>query len=315
MRAIQFKSYGPPEVLRLVTLPLPQPGPGEVRIRLQAAGVAPFDAKLRAGLLQAHFTPRLPKTVGRDGVGVVDQLGDGVTQVAVGDAVCLMADPSTGTCAEAVVCSTERIVPRPATLSRHQAAALMQPGVSAWTAVVEAAQVQAGMRVLVHGGAGAVGSLMVQLCKHLGAEVSATCRADNRDYVVGLGAARAIAYDTEDFGALREQDVVLDLIGGTTHARSYPVLRKGGHLVYLVAAPIVDKGAEYGVIVTRSAISDRQPVLSEVARLAEVGVFRPRVAGVFALADAAQAHAALESGSVTRGRLVLDTGSESPSSR
>ncbi len=306
MRAIQFASYGPPELLRAVELPDLEPGPGELRVRLQAAGVAPFDAKLRAGLLQAHFTPRLPKTLGRDGAGVVDQLGEGVTGFAVGDAVCVMADPFTGTYAQAVVCGTERVVARPAGLSLHQAAALMQPGNSAWIAVMETAKVQSGMRVLVHGGAGAVGSLMVQLCRHLGADVSATCRSGNEDYVVGLGAAHAIAYDGGDFGTLRGQDVVFDLVGGTTHARSYPVLRRGGHLVYLVAAPIVDRSNEFGVRLSRAMISDKPQVLAAVAQAAQQGILQPRVAGVYPLADAALAHAALESGQVTRGRLVLD---------
>lgn len=306
MQAMQFDRYGPPEVLHLATLPPPQAGPGEVRIRLQAAGVAPFDAKLRAGLLQAHFQPELPKISGRDGVGVVDQVGAGVSAITVGDAVCAMADPFSGTYAEMLVCSAGRVVPRPAGLSLHQAAALLQPGNSAWIAVMETAQVAAGMQVLVHGGAGAVGSLMVQLCKHLGAVVTVTCRAGNEDYVMGLGASRAIAYDRGDFGTLRDQDVVFDLIGGSTHARSYPALRRGGHLVYLTAAPIVDRGGEFGVKVSRAMISDQPKVLAAVARLAADGIFQPRVAGVFALADAAQAHTALEAGQVTRGRLVLE---------
>ena len=307
MQAIQFDRYGPPEVLRLVTVAEPQAGPGEVRVRLFAAGVAPVDTKLRAGLLQAHFAPDLPKIPGRDGVGVIDQIGADVSGLALGDRVCVVADPlRAGTCAQAVVCGAQRVVPRPAALSLHQAAVLLQPGISAWIAVMETAGVVPGMRVLVHGGAGAVGSLMVQLCRHLGAEVSATCRSDNRGYVVELGAARALAYDTEDFGVLRDQDVVFDLIGGATHARSYPVLRAGGHLVYLTAAPIVDRAAEFGVRATRAVISDRPPVLAAVASLAQAGIFRPRVAGVFALADTAGAHAALEDGRVTRGRLVID---------
>lgn len=310
MQAILFDRYGPPDVMRLATLTTPQAGPGEVRVRLQAAGVAPFDAKLRAGLLQAHFKPELPKIPGRDGAGIVDQLGAGVTGVALGDAVCVMADPLSGTYAQAVVCAAGRVVPLPDGLSLHQAAALMQPGNSAWIAVMETAQVQSGMRVLVHGGAGAVGSLMVQLCSHLGAHVSATCRAGNEDYVSGLGATRAIAYDRDDFGSLRDQDVVFDLIGGATHARSYPVLRSGGHLVYLTAAPIVDQGSVLGVRVTRALVSDRPEVLAAVAGLATEGIFRPRVAGVFSLRDAPRAHAALEGGQVTRGRLVLDIQAE-----
>lgn len=311
MQAIQFESYGAPDVLQLVSVPEPQPGPGEVRVRLSAAGVAPIDTKLRAGLLQSHFTLDFPKIPGRDGVGVIDQLGPGVSRFSVGDRVCVVADQLLhGTYAQAVVCDADRVVPRPRGLSMHQAAALMQPGVSAWIAVIETALVQPGMRVLVHGGSGAVGGLMVQLASHLGADVSATCRADNREYVVAMGAARAFAYDREDFGLLRDQDVVFDLIGGSTHERSYPVLRTGGHLVYLTAAPIVNRGSEFGVRVTRAMISDLPRVLTAVARAAQEGVLRPQVSGVFPLRDAARAHAALEGARVTRGRLVLDIDSE-----
>jgi NADPH:quinone reductase-like Zn-dependent oxidoreductase len=307
MQAICYDRYGGPEVLRCITVPDPEPGPGEVRVRLFAAGLAPVDTKLRAGMLQAFLPLRLPKIPGRDGVGLVDRLGAGVTTAALGDRVCVLADQlGAGTSAEFLVCGVQRVVPRPPGLSTHQAAALLQPGLSAWIAVMETARIAPGMCVLVHGGSGAVGSLMVQLCRHLGAEVSATCRADNRDYVVGLGAARAIAYDREDFGTLRDQDVVFDLIGGETHARSYPVLRAGGHLVYLTAAPIVDRSADYGVRVTRAMITDQPAALQAVAQLAAQGVLRPAVARVFALADAALAHAELESGRATRGRVVLD---------
>jgi len=308
MQAIAFAQYGPPEVLQIVEWNPPQPAPAELRVRLLAAGVAPVDAKLRAGLLQAHFQPVLPKIPGRDGVGVVEQVGAAVVGLRPGDAVCVMADAlGPGTYAQALTCSAERVVARPAGLTVHQSAALLQPGNSAWIAVMETARVLSGMRVLVHGGAGAVGSMMVQLCHHLGAEVSATCRASNRDYVASLGATRAIAYDgTEDFGDLRGQDVVFDLIGGATHARSYPVLRPGGRLVYLVAAPINDLSAQFGVQTTRAQITDSRHVLQAVADLAGQGVLRPRVAATFALADAAKAHGALENGQVTRGRLVLD---------
>lgn len=313
MQAIQFHRYGPPDVLQQVTVPDPEPGPGELRVHLQAAGVAPVDAKLRAGKLQAHFTLDLPKIPGRDGVGVVDQVGPGVTGFAVGDAVCVLADPlRAGTYAQAVVCPAERVVRRPRNLSIHEAAALMQPGVSAWIAVMQTAVVKPGMRVLVHGGAGAVGSLMVQLGRHLGAEISATCRAANRDFVLGLGASRVVAYDTEDFGVLDGQDVVFDLIGGNTHERSYPVLRDGGQLVYLTAAPIVDRGSAFGVRVSRAVVADSPHVLAAVLRAAEEGIFRPQVAAVLPLANAAQAHAALEDGQVTRGRLVLDIQARRP---
>ncbi len=306
--AIAFAQYGPPDVLQPISWDPPAAAAGEVRVRMLAAGVAPVDAKLRAGLLQAHFQPPLPKIPGRDGVGVVEQIGTDVTHVKVADAVCLMVDPlGPGTYAQTVTCSAQRVIARPAGLTTQQAAALLQPATSAWIAVMETAQVKSGMRVLVHGGAGAVGSQLVQLCRHLGAEVTATCRETNRDYVQGLGANRAIAYDgAHDFGDLRDLDVVFDLIGGETHARSYPVLRKGGHLVYLTAAPITDLSAQYSVRTSRALIADSRHVLQAVVDLASQGVLQPRVAASFALIDAARAHAALEAGQITRGRVVLD---------
>ena len=307
MIAIAFAQYGPPDVLQPIAWDPPAPTAGEVRVHMLAAGVAPVDAKLRAGLLQAHFQPPLPKIPGRDGVGVVEQIGADVRGLKVGDAVCLMVEAlGAGTYAQVVTCSADRVVARPAGLTTQQAAALLQPANSAWIAVMETAQVQSGMCVLVHGGAGAVGSQMVQLCRHLGAEVTATCRDANRDYVQGLGASRAIGYDgTEDFASLRDQDVVFDLIGGATHARSYPVLRPGGHLVYLTAAPVTDLSAQHGVRTSRAQITDARHVLLAVADLASQGVLQPRVAATFTLTDAARAHAALEAGQITRGRAVL----------
>jgi len=282
-------------------------GPGEVRVRLSAAGVSPIDSKLRSGALQQHFALTFPKIPGRDGTGVVDQVGAGVTNVAIGDIVCVAADPArNGTYAQAVACAAERVVPKPANLSNFQAAALLQPGVSAWIAMCRTAAIEPGMRLLIHGGAGAVGSAMVQLGRHLGAHVTATSRAANIGHILGVGAHRAIAYDRDDFGVLRDLDVVFDLIGGETHARSYAVMKPGGQLVYLSAQAFEDRGAVFGVSVVRAMIADTPEALSAVAALAAGGVLRPSIAGVLPLSGAAAAHRAFEAGTVTRGRLVLD---------
>jgi NADPH:quinone reductase-like Zn-dependent oxidoreductase len=309
MQAIQYLSYGPASVLRMAELPDPEPGPGEVRVRVEAAGVSPIDAKLRAGLLQQHFSLAFPKTPGRDGVGTIDKVGPGVANAQIGERVCMLVPPlGAGTHAQAVVCALSAVVPRPRNVPSAQAAALLQPGVSAWIAMIEVARVEPGMRVLVHGGAGAVGSLMVQLGHHLGAHVTATCRADNLAFVAGLGADAAIAYDREDFAGLRGLDVVFDLIGGSTHDRSYGVLRRGGHLVYLAAEPIVERGAPFGVRVTRARIAPDARVLAAVAELAERGRWQAQVSKLLPLRDAAEAHLAYERGQVTRGRIVLQIG-------
>ena len=303
MWAIQYDRYGPPDVMRLVEAPDPVARAGEVLVQVQASGVAPFDVKLRAGALQQHFTPSFPQIPGRDGVGVVAALGAGVTDLAVGDRVCLLAPRGSGTAATLIACPRAALVPAPPALTTAEAGALLQPGLSALIAV-ETAAVSPGMRVLVHGGAGAVGSLMVQVLRHRGAIVSATCRAANRAYVESLGAHRAIAYDGEDFTRIEPQDVVFDLIGSDVHARSYDALRDEGQLVYLVAAPFVER-SERGITVTRAMVTDRPDMMAAVVQAAAEGIWRPGVAGTLPLGDIGEAHGRIEAGEVTRGRIVL----------
>ena len=307
MKAIQYSRYGAPDVLELVTLDVPIAGPNEVRVRLKAAGVSPIDAKLRSGALQAHFSLTFPKIPGRDGVGVIDQIGEGVIGLSLGDEVCVAADPTrSGTYAEAMVCASSRVVKKPPNLSTSQAAALLQPGVSAWISMCRTATLSDGMSVLIHGGAGAVGGQMIQLARHLRLDVATTCRAGNIDYVLGLGAHRAVAYDRDDFSVLRDFDVVFDLIGGETHARSYQVLKAGGQLVYLTAMPFENQAEKYGVTVSRAMISDAPEALHAVAQLGTEGVLIPGVMATLPLAAAADAHRQFEAGQITRGRIVLN---------
>lgn len=305
MQAVWYDRYGPPSILQLGERPLPEPGPGQVRVRLLASALAQIDVKLRAGLLQQHFNLQLPKIPGRDGVGVVEAVGHGVTGWKAGDAACVLASPlAAGTAATHVVCEAARVVPRPQGLSLTQAAALLQPGVSAW-ASVQAAHLQPGMRVLVHGGSGAVGALVLQHARALGAHVTATCHHDHREHTLAQGAHEVLAYDREGFDHLRGLDVVFDFVGGATHARSYPLLRRGGAIVYLVAQPFEDRGAEHGVRVLRAMVTDAPEALQGVAQLADEGTYRPLVARVMRLTEAAAAHAALEAGEIRRGRVVF----------
>ena len=307
MKAIQYHQFGGPEVLRLMDVPDPQPGPGQIRVALKAASVVPADWKLRAGQLQQHFQVTFPKIPGRDGAGIVSAVGPGVDALRIGDRVYVTAQHTeNGTYAEAIVRDAATVVAMPAALGFAETAAVMHAGFCAWVMVVEEARIAAGMKVLVHGGAGAIGGLAVQLAAHLGADVAATCRADNLDYARSLGARTVIAYDRDKFEQqLRDVDVVLDLIGGVVHDRSYAVLRRGGQIVYLIAAPFRDRSKEFGVRLSRADIRDRGPALETVAQLVATKVLRPQVSGVLPLAAAADAHRRMEAGQVTRGRLVL----------
>lgn len=307
MKAVQYARYGGPEVLALVEVPDPPVPPDGVLIAVHAAGVAPGDCKVRQGALQHMFPVALPKIPGRDGAGVVVAAGAAADFARIGDRVCFIAQHvEQGGAAELIARRRHETAFLPANLSFREGAALAHAGVCAWIGIAETAAVEAGMKVLVHGGGGAIGSLAVQIAKHLGAHVAATTRGANADYVRALGADIVIAYDRADFAAqLRGYDVVFDLVGGEVHRRSYRVLRRGGTLVYLIAGPIEDLSREHGVALRRAVIHDRIETLEAVLALAAKGVLRPQVGKVFPLAAAAAAHRLVESGAHTRGRVVL----------
>lgn len=307
MKAIRFDRFGGPEELLLVEMPDPAPGPDDVLIEVHAVSVVPGDWKLRRGLLTAIFPVHPPKVPGRDGAGIVRAVGHNVSVVAPGDRVCFTCQQvEQGSYAELAGRPQRETVPMPDNLDFVEAAAVMHAGVCAYTAVVEAADVKAGDKVLVHGAAGAIGGIAVQLCKDLGAAVTGTCRARNVDHVRALGADAAIAYDETDFAdAVSDQDVVVDLVGGDTHKRSYGVLRPGGVIVWLIAAPFENRSNDFDVEVRQAMIRDDQQTLKAVVELAASGRIKPLVSRVLPLEQAATAHRMLEAGENSRGRLVL----------
>ena len=306
MKALLYASYGGPDVLRVAEVPEPSSGPGELLVRVRAASIGPGDCKLRAGLLQAHFSVSFPKIPGRYGAGEVVALGADVDDIRIGDRVAFAAaHDENGSCAAQIVRPRGKIASAPATLTFPEAAAVIHEGVCAVSALASA-NIASGTRVLVHGAAGAVGGACVQLARHLGAVVTATCREGDHDYVHALGAHFVIAFDREDFSrTVADQDVVIDTQGGEVHERSYRVLKHGGRLVYLNAAPIEDRGAEHGVIVMNAIIEDSHVALSRVCRLVETGVLKPRVAMALPLSEGALAQRLVENGAVKRGRMIL----------
>ena len=309
MKAIRFDRFGGPEELKLVDLPDPEPGPDELLIEVHAVSVVPGDWKLRRGHLTGIFPVRPPKVPGRDGAGIVRAMGAGVAGFAVGDRVCFTCQHvDQGSYAQLAARPAADVVPAPEGLGFVECAAIMHAGVCAWIAAVETAGVKAGDKVLVHAAAGAIGGMAVQLCKHLGAEVAGTCSERNRDHVAALGCDRIVPYDKVDFEtAVSDHDVVIDLVGGTVHNRSYGVLRPGGILVWLIAEPFEDLSAGLDIEVRQAMILDNPAILNAVVNLANSGHLRPLVSRVLPLDRAAEAHRILEAGENTRGRLVLDT--------
>jgi NADPH:quinone reductase-like Zn-dependent oxidoreductase len=303
MQVIRFHEYGPADVLRLEEAPRPEPGEGEVLVRVKAAGVNPIDWKYRAGYLQQFMPLELPHIPGFDLAGTVEALGAGVTELAPGDDV---FGRGAATYAEYALAPATTLARKPANVSFDQASTLPVGGVTAWAGLFEAAGLEAGQRVLVHGGAGGVGSYVVQLAHWKGAHVIATASAANADFVRSLGADEVLDYAAVRFeDVLRDLDVVYDTVGGEVTERSWGVLKAGGILVVIAGMPDPATAEARGVRTSgTNAPEVTSPILEELARLAESGELRPQVGRTFPLADAARAHELSETGH-GRGRIVL----------
>ena len=302
--AVQYDGYGGAEVLQLRRIEPPKPGAGDVVVDVKAASVNPIDWKVRSGMLRQHFPVTFPATTGRDGAGVVIATAPNVDAAWIGANVCFMAPRGVGTWAQQIALPAAMLVRTPASPGFEQAA-LPLAGVSAWIGLVETAKISAGMRVLIHAAAGGVGHLAVQIARERGAEVIATCSAANLDFVRGIGASEVIAYDQAAFDErVRDVDVVFDVIGGDVHARSYKVLKRGGVMACLAAAPFQDQGAAHGVEVRMARVMPDPAALSAVVALAGAGRLNVCVDLVLRLADFAKAQAASQGGHA-RGKTVI----------
>ncbi|MEU6244637.1 zinc-binding dehydrogenase [Streptomyces sp. SID4985] len=307
MRAISQDEYGTPEVLKETELPRPQPGPSEILVSVRAAGLNPTDWKHRAHRV---FLDRLPLVLGWDVSGVVEAVGYGVTLFKPGDEVfgMLPYPHGVGAHAEYVTGPARAFTHKPASIDHVQAGALPLAALTAWQALVDTAQVRPGQRVLVHAAAGGVGHLAVQIAKSLGAYVIGTASAPKHEFLRSLGADEVIDYRSVDFrDAVRDVDMVLDLISGDTRGRSLDVLRPGGVLVSLLPGTDPEEGAKAaarGVRVETLLVEADQAGMKAVAELAASGALRAHIEEVFPLAEAAKAHALGETGRTT-GKIVL----------
>ncbi|MFF9340560.1 MULTISPECIES: NADP-dependent oxidoreductase [unclassified Streptomyces] len=304
MRAVVVERWGGPENLVERETERPEPGLGEVLVRVHAAGVNPVDWKTRAGGALIEWGP-VP-AVGWDVSGTVEAVGPGVGIFRPGDEVFGMPrfPRQAGGYAEYVVAPARHLAPKPASLTHVEAAALPLAALTAWQALVDAADVRPGERVLVHAAAGGVGHLAVQIAKARGAHVIGTASAGKHDLVRELGADEVIDYRVTRFeDVVSDVDVVLDGIGGETAERSLKVLRAGGRLITLPGPDDVPAAPD-GVRAAWVLVEPDHLGLREIAALVEQGLLRPVVDLVVPLAEASKAHAIGERGRTT-GKIVL----------
>ncbi len=301
MTTVRFSEYGPPTVLTAAQVERPTPGRGELLVRVRATAVHPFDTKLRAGHLQAFMPVPLPHTPGIDFAGVVESAGPEVAGFAAGDAV---YGRGSSAYAEYVVAKLDAVALMPATLTFEAAATVPVGAGTAWTAL-DTAAVEPGQQVLIHGGAGGVGLFAVQLAHHRGALVTATTSAAHAEFVRSLGADVVIDYTSARFEeTVKDQDAVIDTVGGEVLDRSWAVLKKGGILATIAGQPSASTAREHEArAASVQGTADRER-LTELGRLIDSGAVSVEVARVFPLLDAAGAHTLSETGH-GRGRIVL----------
>jgi NADPH:quinone reductase-like Zn-dependent oxidoreductase len=307
MKAILLTGHGGIEMLRYGDAPDPVAGPGDVVVDIHAASINAADYKMRLG--GAHYQTgglKFPHILGRDFSGVVSAVGIGA-DLAVGDAVFGVTIPGTeGAYAEKIAIKAAIIAKKPAKLSHVEAAAMALTSLTAIWALEDTAQLQRGETVLIQGGGGGVAGFAIQLAKHLGATVVTTASARNHDYVKGLGADRVIDYTQEDFTKVAGPcDVVFDTVGGEVQVRSYDVLKPGGRLVWIAAAPPGFTPSRGDVRVLRPRVDRDRAHLERMVALYEAGAVWPPAITRYKLADAAAAHRISEARHL-QGKLVLE---------
>jgi len=325
MRALVLEAADTPFVSRRLARPVA--GPGQVLVQVHASGVNPLDSKIRAGSA-AHAKHPLPAVLGMDLAGVVRGVGPGVARWRAGDEVYGLAGGVAGlqgSLAEYVAVDADLLARKPANLSMREAAALPLVAITAWEGLVDRARVGAGQKVLVHGGAGGVGHVAVQVARAFGAEVFATASPGDADIVRGFGAtpidytsATVDDYVGQHTGGLGF-DVVFDTVGGPVLDASFRAVRTyGGHVVSALGwgthslAPLSFRAATYsGVFTLLPMLTGRGrahhgQILEQVTQLVEGGRLVPRMdARRFALDTALEAHEEVAAGRA-RGKVVVD---------
>jgi NADPH:quinone reductase len=324
MQAAMLDSPG--AAFRIAQIPSPHPQPGQVLVRIGASAVNPLDIKIRAGQA-AHARQPLPAILGIDLAGIVEAVGDGVTAFRRGDEVYGMTGGVgglQGSLAEYAAVDADLLAPKPANLSMREAAALPLIFITAWEGLVDRAAVHSGQKVLIHGGAGGVGHVAIQIARAFGAEVFATGSAASQAFIERLGAVpidyRQISVETyvAKYTGGRGFDIVYDTVGGATLDASFNAVCRFGHVVSALGwgthalAPLSFRAASYSGVftllpmLTGEGRAHHGDILREATRLVEAGKLMPRVdPRHFTLSTVGEAYRTLESNAAA-GKVVID---------
>lgn len=331
MKAFLVDRYGKKETGRIGDAPQPPLRDDDVLIRVHAASVNALDTKIRTGEFKLILPYRLPLILGNDMAGTVLSVGAGVHHFNPGDEVYARPDDDRiGTFAEFIAVNAASVALKPGNLTMVEAASLPLVALTAWQALVETAQLKAGQKVFIQAGSGGVGTVAIQLAKHLGAFVATTTSTANVAWVKDLGADVVIDYKQQDFATeLRDYDVVLNSLGKDELTRSLQILRPGGHLISISGPPtpafasaralawplkqvmrllshgIRSKAKQKGVTYTFVFMRASGQQLSEITSLVEAGAIHPVIDRVFPFQQTQGALAHVESGRA-KGKVVVE---------
>ena len=298
MKAAIFRQYGDTEAIELSSEhPAPQVADQQVLVEVHAVGLNRIDSIIRAGYMHQMFPVPLPAVLGGDFSGRVRAVGAQVTGLQVGDEVYGQAGlllGGSGSLAELAAAPAGKVARKPVTLSMAEAAAFPLAGSSAIQAVEEHLRLQPNQTILIHGGAGGIGSIAIQVAKHLGARVVTTAAAEDADFVRSLGADEVIDFKTQDFTALvHEADAVLvtaaDALGG-----SYGVLKPGGALVAMAGQVDEEQAQRRGITAVQQMSQASTAQLSRLAELVDQGAVKPQIDRTFAFEQVKEAYAYFE---------------------
>jgi alcohol dehydrogenase len=308
MKAAQINEYGDASVLHINEVNTPVATPGKVVVEVHASSINPFDTIVREGYVKDMMPLTLPATLGGDIAGTVTQIGEGVTGLAIGDKVYGQANAvagNSGAFAEYASTSAGQIAKSPKNLDFNEAASLPLVGVSALQALNDHIKLTSDHKILIVGGAGGIGSIAIQIAKHIGAYVATTATGEGLETVKLLGADEVIDYQTQHVTELlSDYDAIYDTAGGESFDTTLKVLKTGGVAVTMAAQPNEALANELGITVIAQMTDVTTEKLIELTKLVESDIVKPLANTVFPLDQISEAFTAKETGNVV-GKVVI----------
>src|SRR5215218_2835665 len=298
MRSAEMKGYGSSEVVEInQNAAAPNdPSDEKVLVKVKAAGVNPIDWKIREGYMQQMISLQFPSTLGMDFSGTIEKVGAGVSGFNVGDdgvyGQASVTRGGSGAFAEIALANADSIAHKPKSLNHQEAAGLPLVGVSAWQALVETIGLtDSQKKILIHGGAGGIGSIAIQLAKRLGAYVATTASTNDKQFVKELGADEVIDYKTQTFEDLlpHDYDAVFDTVGGETYTRSFKILKRGGIIVSMLEQPNQELMDRFGVKAISQFTQVNRERLTKLAQWVDQNNIRVNIDRTFPLDEAGKA--------------------------